>query len=307
MKHFIDINLIEQSELRKILHLAKEIKCDVLKNIYNKPLINKNLAMIFEKPSTRTRTSFEVGMRQLGGDSVLLTSEGSQIGRGEPVMDTAKVLSRYIDIIMIRCFKHNDLQALSKHSDVPVINGLTNYSHPCQIMADILTYEEHKGEIEGAKVAWFGDFNNVTRSWIHAANKFNFHLNISVPNEMISPDELKNGELIDSENVTLVDDPIKAARGADLITTDTWFSMGDEDSESKLQQLKPYQVNKRLMKEAKESAIFMHCLPAHREEEVTSEVIDGEQSIIYDEAENRLHIQKAIIMWCLGKKYQKAN
>jgi len=293
-KNFIDLDKIEYSELRKIVESAKSIKADLKNGKMDKPLAGKHLAMIFEKPSTRTRVSFEVGINQLGGHPIVLTSSDSQIGRGEPIIDTANVLSRYIDIIMIRTFKHETLTELAEHASVPVINGLTDYSHPCQVMTDILTFEEHLGTIEGKTIAWIGDTNNMANSWIQAADKFNFKLHISTPEEYAPP---KN----DSKNVIFFDDPKEAVKNADCVTSDTWVSMGDEDAEYKIGVLTPYQVNAELMSFAKDEAIFMHCLPAHRDEEVTSSVIDGKQSVIYDEAENRLHAQKAIMLWCLNK------
>lgn len=293
-KNFIDLDKIESSELRKIIEAAKSIKADLKNGKMDRPLEGKHLALIFEKPSTRTRVSFEVGINQLGGKPVVMTSTDSQIGRGEPIIDTANVLSRYIDIIMIRTFKHETLTELAEHASVPVINGLTDYSHPCQVMTDILTFEEHLGSIEGKIIAWIGDTNNMANSWIQAADKFNFKLHISTPEEF-SPPATK------LPNVILFDDPKEAVKNADCVTTDTWVSMGDADAEYKIGVLTPYQVNEELMSYAKNNAIFMHCLPAHRDEEVTSSVIDGKQSVIYDEAENRLHAQKAIMLWCLNK------
>lgn len=300
MPHFLDINEIKSDDLRVILDLAVNIKSKVKLGEFHKPLANKQLAMIFEKPSTRTRTSFEVGMNQLGGNSVILNTENSQLGRGETIADTAQVLSRYVDIIMIRCFKHATLLELAKHADVPVINGLTDSSHPCQIMADIMTFEEHKGSIKGKKVAWVGDSNNVTNSWVHAAIKLGFSLDISTPEEFKPSKKIMDFVAKNNGKVKWMVKPEDAVKGADLITTDTWVSMGDENAESKQAALKNYQVNKKLMLLADKEAIFMHCLPAHRGDEVTDEVMDGKQSVVFDEAENRLHVQKAIILWCMG-------
>jgi ornithine carbamoyltransferase len=249
--------------------------------------------MIFEKPSTRTRVSFEVGINQLGGNAILLVPDQTQLGRGETTADTAQVLSRYTDVIMIRCFKHEFLTEFAQHSLSPVINGLTDTSHPCQILADIMTYEEHRNNIAGKRVAWLGDCNNVMYSWIHAAEKLDFTLQIS------TPAALKPDETLFNKNVSWIEDPKEAVKGVDLVTTDTWFSMGDKDTEEKRALLCDYQVNEELLSLADKDVLFMHCLPAHRDEEVTSAVIDGPHSVIFDEAENRLHIQKSIMIWCL--------
>lgn len=299
MTHFLDISQLETAQLRDILTLAKELKARLAKGESLKPLADRQMAMIFEKPSTRTRTSFEVGINQLGGQAVFLNTENSQLGRGETIEDTAKVLSRYVNLIMIRCFKHDTLLEVAKHASVPVINGLTDLSHPCQIMADMMTFEEHRGNIAGKKVAWLGDCNNVTHSWIHAAAKLDFSLSIATP-EQLKPSAAVMQWISDHKaNVSWTANPQEAARDADLVTTDTWFSMGDTDTEEKRQLLTPYQVNQALMETAKSEATFLHCLPAHRGDEVTAEVIDGPQSVVFDEAENRLHIQKAIMIWCL--------
>lgn len=298
-KHFLDLSDLTQDDLRSILENAKRIKALTKASKEYKPLSGKHLAMVFEKPSTRTRVSFEVGINQLGGQAIIMDSNNSQIGRGETIADTANVLSRYVDIIMIRCFEHNTLLEMSESANIPVINGLTNFSHPCQIMADILTIEEHKGNIESQTVAWLGDGNNMVHSWIHAAIIFGFKLNIA------TPDALKPAqELIDlaapHSNIIFTNDIREAATDADVITTDCWVSMGDKDADFRQKTLAPYQVDSNVMKLAKDGAIFMHCLPAHRDEEVTSDVIDGPQSVIFDEAENRLHAQKAVMLWCLG-------
>lgn len=291
-KHFIDINKIDIIELRTILEAAVGLKnnpdcCG------KKPLEGLQLAMIFEKASTRTRMSFEVGMNQLGGDALLMTQEGSQLGRGETIADTASTLSRYVDIIMMRTFNHDKVKDLAQNAAVPVINGLTDYSHPCQLLADVMTVEEHRGNIKGKKIAWLGDFNNVANTWAQAAGLFDYNLVIACPEELESPSEF--------DNVTKLHDPQEAAKGADVIVTDTWASMGDENLEQKKELLKPYQVNDEIMKQANDDALFMHCLPAHRGEEVINGVIDGPQSVVWDEAENRLHTQKAIMLWCLNK------
>jgi len=263
-------------------------------------LLGKQLAMIFEKPSTRTRASFEVGINQLGGSSIVLNTENTQIGRGETIEDTAKVLSRYVDIMMIRCFSHNTLTELAKHADVPVINGLTDYSHPCQIMADIMTFEEHRGSIKSKKIAWIGDGNNVANSWIHAAVKFGFTLNIATPEKLKSNDKILAWAKEQGGDVNWTNDPKEAVKDTDLVNTDTWVSMGMKNADERMSTLKSYQVNEELMSHAKSEALFMHCLPAHRGDEVSDDVMDGKQSVVFDEAENRLHIQKAIMLWCLS-------
>lgn len=302
MPDFIDLHLIEPDALRTILKNAHASKAKLKEGELHKPMVDRQLAMLFEKPSTRTRASFEVGMNQLGGHSVVMNSDNSQMGRGESIADTARVLSRYVDLIMIRCFNHETLLELCKHAEVPVINGLTDSSHPCQIMADIMTFEEHNGNIAGKKVAWFGDSNNVLTSWIHAATQFDFTLHIATP-ESLKPDHaiLKWASSQPKGTVEWSTDPIQTASEADLITTDTWFSMGDEEDGyiQRKEDLAPYQVSSALMSHAQKDAIFMHCLPAHRGEEVTEDIIDGKQSVIFDEAENRLHAQKAVMIWCL--------
>lgn len=300
MRHFLDLDKIDSQELCDIIKNAKAIKNALKKGEFQKPLTNKQLAMIFEKPSTRTRASFEVGMNQLGGNSIFLNTENSQLGRGEEISDTSRVLSRYVDIMMIRCFKHQTLLDLAKFSSVPVINGLTDYSHPCQIMADILTYEEHRGSIKGKTVSWIGDGNNMTTSWIHAAVKFDFELRIATPKELKPFDDIMNWARNNNGNVFWSESADDATNNSDLVMTDTWISMGDKNAEERKKLLKPYQVNNKLMSLAKTDALFMHCLPAHRNEEVIDEVIDGKQSVVFDEAENRLHAQKAIIIWCLN-------
>jgi ornithine carbamoyltransferase len=255
--------------------------------------------MIFDKPSTRTRVSFDVGMRQLGGEAIMLTGAEMQLGRGETIADTAKVLSRFVDIIMIRILSHDALTELAAHATVPVINGLTRRSHPCQVMADVMTFEERRGPIKGRTVAWTGDDNNVLASWAHAADRFSFNLNIATPPELAPNKQLKDWIRSSGASIKLCTDPEAAVRGADCVVTDTWVSLGDKDGENRHNLLKPYQVNDKLMSLAKPDALFMHCLPAHRGQEVTDEVIDGPQSVVFDEAENRLHAQKGILAWCL--------
>ncbi len=255
--------------------------------------------MIFEKPSTRTRVSFEVGMQQLGGNVVILQSSELQWGRGETVADTARVLSRYVDGIMIRTFGHETLKELAAHASVPVINGLTDRTHPCQLMADVLTFEEHMGPIAGKTIAWSGDGNNMASSWIHAAAKFDFTLNIACPEHLSPPAEILEWARQAGAKVNVSSDPRIAVRDADCVTTDTWISMGD-DEQDRHNLLAPFRVDADLMSQAKPNACFMHCLPVHRGEEVTAEVIDGPQSVVWDEAENRLHAQKAVLKWCLS-------
>jgi len=263
------------------------------------------LAMIFERPSTRTRVSFDVGMRELGGETLMLTGEEMQLGRGESIADTARVLSRYVDAIMIRILDHDDLLDLAGAATVPVINGLTRRAHPCQVMADVMTFEEHRGSIKGAKVAWVGDSNNVLASWVNAAELFGAELTVAVPEDYWPEKDLLADIKKAGAAVRLIEDPEEAVKDADLIITDTWVSMGDTDAAERRRVLKPYQVNSQLMGLADKDALFMHCLPAHRGDEVTDEVIDGPQSVVFDEAENRLHAQKAILCWCLGQ--DKAN
>jgi ornithine carbamoyltransferase len=263
------------------------------------PLAGKTLAMIFDKPSTRTRVSFDVAMRQLGGEAILLTGQEMQLGRGETLADTARVLSRYVDAIMIRILDPKALAELAKYATVPVINGLTRRSHPCQVMADVMTFEEKRGSIKGRTVAWTGDANNVLTSWVHAAHRFDFELKVATPPELKPKRWLTDWIKETKAAVTLTNDPEKAVADADCVVTDTWISMGDRDAGDRHNMLKPYQVNDRLMSKAKADALFMHCLPAHRGEEVTDEVIDGPHSVVFDEAENRLHAQKGILAWCL--------
>lgn len=304
-RHFLDLHLLEPDDLRQIIARAADRKAarrDLTPGNLDPdvPLSGHILALIFEKPSTRTRVSFDVGMRQLGGDVILLNSGDMQLGRGETVEDTAQVLGRMVDAIMIRANSHEAVLDLAQASPVPVINGLTNKSHPCQIMADILTFEEHRGPIKDRIVAWSGDGNNVAASWIHAAALFDFELRLACP-ESYAPDaDLLRWAQSQNAKVTLTQDPKAAAEGAHALVTDTWVSMGDSDAEARLNALKPYQVNRDLMQIASKDAVFLHCLPAHRGEEVTAEVIDGPQSVVFDEAENRLHVQKEILVWCLS-------
>ncbi len=266
------------------------------------PLAGRMIALIFEKPSTRTRVSFDVGVRQMGGQVMVLSGADMQLGHGETIADTARVLSRYVDLIMIRTFEEATLLEMAEHATVPVINGLTNRTHPCQLMADVMTYEEHRGPIAGARVTFSGDGNNVFASWAQAAGQFGFHLTFTGPPTLDPDAEILAAARAKGAHIDIVRDPTQAVVGADLVVTDTWVSMHDPQSarERRHNQLRGYQVNERLMAEASPDALFMHCLPAHRDDEVTSAVMDGPQSVIFDEAENRLHAQKAVMRWCLG-------
>ena len=302
IQHFTDIDQCTTKDLRALIDLAHKLKKagrNSLPDGVQKAGEQQVLAMIFEKPSTRTRLSFDMAMRQLGGQTTVLNASDMQLGRGETISDTAKVMSRFVDIIMIRCNSHDDLLELAEAATIPVINGLTDHSHPCQILADIQTFEEHRGPIKGRTLAWVGDGNNMVTSWIHAATKFDFNLNLACPKEL-SPGK-EEQKLIDKSNgmISLSQDPATAVKGADCVMTDTWVSMGDKDEARRKKLLAPYQVNDELMALADKKALFMHCLPAHRGEEVTNEVIDGPQSVVFDEAENRLHAQKAVLAWCL--------
>ena len=299
-RHFLTIEDFTEDQLRSMLALANDLKAR-LKNGERPALLrDKMLAMIFERQSTRTRVSFDVGMRQLGGETMFLSGNDMQLAREETLADTARVMSRYVDAIMIRILDHDDLLDLAGASAVPVINGLTRRAHPCQVMADIQTFEEHRGPIKGAKIAWVGDANNVLASWVHASKLFGNSFAIACPDEY-GPDQ---GLLADIKeagpNVTLGEDPLVAVKDADLIITDTWVSMGDTDVSDRRKTLKPYRVDTSLMGLADKDALFMHCLPAHRGDEVTDDVIDGPQSVVFDEAENRLHAQKAILCYCFG-------
>ncbi len=301
-RHFLDLSDIPKNELRQVLSAAASMKARRVKGMppHERPLAGKVLAMIFDRPSTRTRVSFDIGMRELGGDTVMLTGAELQIGRGESIADTARVLSRYVDAIVIRILNHDDMTELARHATVPVINGLTKRSHPCQVMADVLTFEEHRGSITGRTVAWSGDSNNVLASWIHAAERFDFAMNVATPPELSLPQAVLEFARRTGVRLTVTNDPMIAVKGADAVISDCWVSMGDEDeARHRHNLLAPYQVNERLMARAAKDAVFMHCLPAHRGEEVTDAVIDGPQSIVFDEAENRLHAQKGILAWCL--------
>ena len=298
-RHFLDLIDIAPGDLRAIIEDARAMKKREQRGA-DHPFAGKVLAMIFDKPSTRTRVSFEVAMRQLGGETTVLTGQEMQLGRGETIGDTARVLSRYVDAIMIRTLDHGMLVELAHHATVPVINGLTRRSHPCQVMADVMTFEEHRGAIRGRKVAWTGDANNVMASWMHAARQFEFELAVATPDELAPKKPLLDWVKASGADIRFGHDAECAVEDADCVVTDTWVSMGDRDGERRHNLLKPYQVNARLMAKAKPGAIFMHCLPAHRGDEVTDDVIDGPQSVVFDEAENRLHAQKGILVWCLN-------
>jgi ornithine carbamoyltransferase len=302
VRHFLDLCDISTKDLRGMIDASRAMKERLKRDGQpgKAPLRGKTLAMIFDRPSTRTRVSFDVAMRQLGGESITLTGQEMQLGRGETIADTARVLSRYVDGIMIRTLEHETLLELAQHATVPVINGLTHRSHPCQVLADVMTFEEHRGSIRGKTVAWSGDANNVLASWVHAAGRFEFRLRVASPPELKPKKWLMDWIKASPADIRIGSDPEEAVKGADCVVTDTWVSMGDRDGARRHNLLKRYQVNARLMARAKPDAIFMHCLPAHRGEEVTADVIDGPQSVVFDEAENRLHAQKGILAWCLA-------
>ena len=301
VRHFLDLVDIPAIELRGMIEASRAMKRrSPRERLGDRPLAGKTLAMVFDKPSTRTRVSFDVAMRQLGGDTLMLTGQEMQLGRGETIADTARVLSRYVDAIMIRILDHAALTELARHATVPVINGLTRLSHPCQVMADVLTFEEHRGPIRDRTVAWTGDGNNVLASWMHAAQRFEFRLNVATPAELAPRRELIDWARGSGAAIRLGHDPEEAVAGADCVVADTWVSMGDKDGVRRHNLLRPYQVDARLMGLANPDAVFMHCLPAHRGEEVTDEVMDGPQSVVFDEAENRLHAQKGILAWCFN-------
>ena len=307
MNHFLDLHKTDAADLRLMIdsaHAMKAARNDRPKGAMDdaQPLAGRMVALIFEKPSTRTRVSFDVGVRQMGGQTMVLSGKEMQLGHGETIADTARVLSRYVDLIMIRTFEEATLLEMAEHATVPVINGLTNRTHPCQIMADVMTYEEHRGPIAGRKVVWAGDGNNVCASFLHAAGQFGFDMTFTGP-EPLDPEPEFIGYARDKgRRVTVERDPALAVQGADLVVTDTWVSMHDPESakERRHNQLRAYQVNEALMAQARPDALFMHCLPAHRNDEATSAVMDGPHSVVFDEAENRLHAQKAILRWSLG-------
>ena len=303
-RHFLDLSDHDSATLKALIADArhrKQARSGLPKGTVDadRPLDGKTLAMIFDKQSTRTRISFDMAARQLGGSALMLTGNEMQLAREETIADTARVLSRFVDAVMIRLLDHEMVEELAANATIPVINGLTKWSHPCQVMADVMTFEEHKGSIAGATVCWSGDGNNVLTSWVHAAVKFGFKLNVASPKELVVDQETREWSA-SSGLVTFTTDAQAAAENADCVVTDTWVSMGDDNATKRQNLLKPYQVNCTLMARAKKDAIFMHCLPAHRGDEVTDEVIDGPQSVVFDEAENRLHAQKAILAWSLA-------
>ena len=298
MRHFLTLKDLSSAELKQLINRASELKTMHHNGEIYQPLKNQVLAMIFEKSSTRTRVSFESAMIQFGGGSIFLSPDDTQLGRGEPVEDSARVISSMVDAVMIRTFEHSKLETFAKFSSVPVINALTDDFHPCQLLADMQTYQEHRGSIAGKKVVWIGDGNNMCHSYINAAQQFGFELHIATP-EGYEP----NQSLIDSTQaeIQLFNDPIEATKGADLVVTDVWASMGQEQEQKLREQaFVDFQVNDQLMSLAKPDALFMHCLPAHRGEEVSADVLDGEQSVVWDEAENRLHAQKALMEFLIN-------
>ncbi|MBV9290040.1 MAG: ornithine carbamoyltransferase [Hyphomicrobiales bacterium] len=301
-RHFLGLLDLPSVELRRILDMSAAMKKVRVKGVQTarRPLAGKTLAMIFDRPSTRTRVSFDIGMRELGGETIMLTGAEMQLGRGETIADTARVLSRYVEAIVIRILSQSDMLEMAANASIPVINGLTKQSHPCQVLADVLTFEERRGPIRGRKIAWSGDYNNVLSSWIDASARFDFTLDIACPRELQPTKQRLAGALAAGARIVLREDPEAAVEDAAAVISDCWVSMGDEDEGRRQNLLAPYQVNQRLMRRAAPDAVFMHCLPAHRGEEVTDEVIDGPQSAVFDEAENRLHVQKGVLVWCFG-------
>ncbi|MCV9962538.1 ornithine carbamoyltransferase [Pararhizobium sp. BT-229] len=299
-RHFLDLSAMTTDDLRTIIDDARIRKAATKAGTAERPLDGKMLAMIFEKPSTRTRVSFDVGMRQLGGETLFLSGTEMQLGRAETIGDTAKVLSRYVDAIMIRTTDHTRLLELAEHATVPVINGLTDTTHPCQIMADIMTFEEHAGPVKGKTIAWTGDGNNVLHSFVEGSARFGYRMNMAVPLGSEPDDKILNWARNNGGDIKLYHDADQAVDGAHCVVTDTWVSMNQEHRARGHNVFQPFQVNAALMAKADKDALFMHCLPAHRGEEVTDEVIDGKQSVVFDEAENRLHAQKSVLAWCLG-------
>ncbi len=301
-RHFLGLLNLSTAELRRILEMSAAMKKARVKGVppAERPLAGKTLAMIFDRPSTRTRVSFDIGMRELGGETIMLTGAEMQLGRGETIADTARILSRYVEAIVIRILSQDDLFELAANATVPVINGLTKQSHPCQVLADLMTFEEKRGPIRGRKIAWSGDSNNVLSSWIDASARFDFTLDIACPKELQPTKQRLAAASAAGAKIILREDPDEAVKDAEAVISDCWVSMGDEDEGRRQNLLAPYQVNRRLMSRAAPGAIFMHCLPAHRGEEVTDEVIDGPQSAVFDEAENRLHAQKGVLAWVFG-------
>ena len=302
-RHFLDISDLDAPTLRAILDDARDLKERWWARDRPRPCTDMTLATIFEKPSTRTRVSFDVAMRQLGGETINLAPGDMQLGRGESIADTARVLSRYVDAIMIRTTDHSKMLDLARHATVPVINGLTDRTHPCQLMADVMTVEEHLGDIAGRTVAWAGDGNNMACSWIHAAVRFGFELRVACPVRYRPPDEVLAWAKDRQGRVRIVDTVDEAVGGADCVVTDTWVSMSDaraEEGDVDSSALEPFRIDARVMDLAREDAIFLHCMPMYRGKEVSGDVADGPRSVVFDEAENRLHAQKAILKWCLA-------
>jgi ornithine carbamoyltransferase len=301
-RSFLDLDQLDAGELRDIIEAGKAYKRGEWPGGIERPMAGRSLALLFEKPSTRTRVSFEVGMKQLGGDVIVLERDSSQLGRGETVADTARVLSRYVDAIMLRTTQVEKLKELADHATVPIVNGLTDRTHPCQLMADVMTFEEQRGSIAGKTVAWVGDGTNMAAAWIHAAVRFGFELKLACPKELTPGGQVLGWARAEGGKITVTHDVKQAVEGAHCVVTDTWVSMGDDvgDSERRAKLLAPYQVNAKVMAQADPAAVFLHCLPAYRGKEVSAEVMDGPQSVVWDEAENRLHAQKGILTWCLG-------
>ena len=302
MRHFIDLSDFSHDQLGQMLKLAHDLKARrrSAKAVADRVLDGKVIAMVFEQPSLRTRMSFDVGIRELGGQPMMVTGREIELGERETIADTARVMSRYVDAIMIRMLDHDALRELARNATVPVINGLTKRSHPCQVMADLMTFEEHKGPVTGRKVAWTGDSNNVLASWVHAAGRFDFELHVATPPELAPDPKLLDWAKREGAKVTLTSRPEEAVEGADCVITDCWVSMGDSEEGTRHNLLSPYQVDEKLMARADKDAVFMHCLPATRGEEVTDSVMDGPRSVVFDEAENRLHAQKGILAWCFA-------
>ncbi|MCC6920528.1 MAG: ornithine carbamoyltransferase [Alphaproteobacteria bacterium] len=301
-RHFLDISSFDSAQIRRLIEDAKALKAARVKGqpAVEKPLAGKKIAVIFQQPSLRTRMSFDVGINELGGHVLMVSGDEIELGQRESIADTARVMSRYVDGIMIRMLSHHELEELAHYATVPVINGLTKRSHPCQVMADVMTFEERLGPIAGRTVAWTGDSNNVLASWVHAAARLDVKLQIATPEQLAPPDALMDWGRREGASIKLTRDPYEAVSGADCVITDCWVSMGDADREYRHNLLRPYQVDDRLMAAANRDAIFMHCLPAKRGEEVAESVIDGPRSAVWDEAENRLHAQKAVLVWALG-------
>jgi len=297
LNHFLDLDSLETDTLRELIGAAGRFKAQ---GVAGAPLAGRTLVMIFEKPSMRTRVSFDVAMYRLGGHSIVLGDGEIGLGERESIADTARVLSRYADVVMLRTHAHRIVEDMAAFSDIPVINGLTRRSHPCQVLADLLTLEERKGSIEHCRVAWVGDGNNVAVSWIHAAGRLGFELVLACPDDLAPQPAVLAWAKAEGGRVSVTADPAEAVSGADCVVTDAWVSMGDEDAERRHALLTPYRVDEALMEKADAEAIFLHCLPAHRGEEVTSGVIDGPRSAVFDEAENRLHAHMAVLAWCLA-------